>query len=183
MLSAHNPRTWATVHDSEMKGPVRPDTTCQGPSEAFPGSSAVFLFWRWDQITTRCSAVQCSAAACGRASDVRARAVSRVARWVESCSMHDSLCGPEHDERASGAPGTGPVARHLLPTQVRHPCAHQTQAKCFVPPPMARRNIRGFAIGCSCHFTARPRPPAGRSWLCFGNGPQRPSRYRALEIA
>jgi hypothetical protein len=62
--------------------------------------------------------------------------------------------------------------RHLLPTEDRHPCAHQTHTNAASPHQWARQNEQ-LAVSLSLApviSTGRPCPPAGHSWRRFGNG-------------
>jgi hypothetical protein len=157
VLSAENPPTWEMLHPSEMKGPVLPFSAVRG----FQGS-------------LQCSGMRGTIFTPSREPQGDEPSLFPDGNRSQSSSMHHLRCGtkPKHDESA----------RHVLPTWLRHPCAHQTH-RSAPSPTNGRPEYPRFRYACSCHFTARPRPPTGCSWQCFGNPPRGRPRHRVFEIA
>jgi hypothetical protein len=140
------------LHPSEMKGLVLPSTTVQRSSR-LPRFSAVFWY-----------AVGPFPASCEPPKD-------DWPGWHQIAIMFNAPAKPQHE-----VPGM--FCRHGSGTHANIKPTESTSA----PPPMARRNIRGFAIACSCHFTTRPRPPTGWAWQCFGNPPRDRPRHRVSRL-
>jgi hypothetical protein len=153
VLSAENPPTWEMLHPSEMKGLVLPSTTVQRSSR-LPRFSAVFWY-----------AVGPFSASCEPPKDDWPGLVSD--RNYVQCTTRDM----QRNRSMMKVPGM--FCRHGSGTHANIKPTESTSA----PPPMARSDIRGFAIACSCHFTNRPRPPTGWAWQCFGNPPRDRPRH------
>ena len=96
--------------------------------------------------------------------------------WQRIVIIFNALCsrdGPKHDEKRQACSADKGQA----------PMRSSNPQKCCVPHQWPAR-ISAVSLSLAPVIsTARPNPPSGRSWRCFGNRPRRPVRYCVLEIA